>query len=287
MGHALLAAQLGLLIFGSLSGCQSEALIDLHSNADAGPDAATTGSATDSGETNLDAATKDAGLIDAGPPSEALVLRYDFAGDGTVVTDRVGDRDGEIAGGGALNGAGQLVMDGVDDHVVMPQGLFEGRSEVTFMAWVTWTGNRCWERIVDIGFRDQSTDWMPPVGALFVTALRCGHESVAAYIEVDRNMYSVRQGWPLPLDVQSHVAVTVADDAPNGSLHLYVNGALVAEGPMPYALSSLPDDQAFLGRSLWSHDPYFQGTFEEFRMYGRALRDDEVLTAFEAGPDAL
>ncbi len=61
------------------------------------------------------------------------------------------------------------------------------------------------------------------------------------------------------------------------TMRLYVDGWLAASGPT----TDLPADmgvttQNWLGRSLWTADPYFMGLLDEFRIYNRALSDNEV-----------
>ena len=48
----------------------------------------------------------------------------------------------------------------------------------------------------------------------------------------------------------------------------------------------LTDINNWLGRSQWN-DPYFNGQFEEFRIYNGALTDLDIATSYAAGPDAL
>jgi hypothetical protein len=44
-------------------------------------------------------------------------------------------------------------------------------------------------------------------------------------------------------------------------------------------------DYAFLGKSQFTNDPYFDGQIDEFRVYGRALSAAEILALYQfAGP---
>src|SRR5688500_4848254 len=73
-----------------------------------------------------------AGLLLALPPAataadvtDGLILRYDLSETaGTVVEDTSGnDRDGTLVGGGTWTGSQGLALDGVDDHVKLPNNI--------------------------------------------------------------------------------------------------------------------------------------------------------------------
>src|SRR5688500_12303545 len=57
-----------------------------------------------------------------------LVLRYDLTQtSGTTVTDTSGNgRDGTLSGGGTWNGGAGLTLDGVNDHVKLPNNVMAG-----------------------------------------------------------------------------------------------------------------------------------------------------------------
>jgi len=72
-----------------------------------------------------------------------------------------------------------------------------------------------------------------------------------------------------------HVAVVLVESSALG--WLYVNGVEVDE----QATELQPDDlgaidYAYLGRSQFSGDPYFDGKLDELRVYNRALSATEI-----------
>ncbi|MBN1361419.1 MAG: LamG domain-containing protein, partial [Sedimentisphaerales bacterium] len=72
-----------------------------------------------------------------------------------------------------------------------------------------------------------------------------------------------------------HVAITV--DGVAGQLVLYLDGAVVAEGPTTTLPSNLGNTtQNWIGRSQYTADPYFGGSVDDFRIYSRALTEPEV-----------
>jgi hypothetical protein len=61
-------------------------------------------------------------------------------------------------------------------------------------------------------------------------------------------------------------------------MRLYQDGRLVAEGPTAVLPSDLGETtENFLGRSQYAADAYYFGSLDEFRIYDRALSDEEIL----------
>src|SRR5262249_51380084 len=71
-----------------------------------------------------------------------------------------------------------------------------------------------------------------------------------------------------------------------GSVRLYLNGKRIAAGAATVSLNNIDDVNNWLGRSNWP-DPYFNGTFNEFRIYDGPLLDADVAANFALGPDLL
>ena len=90
---------------------------------------------------------------------------------------------------------------------------------------------------------------------------------------------------PLAAGAWYHVAVTL-----NGSTGvLYMNGVPVVTNT--YAVTLTPSGLGstannYLGKSQYS-DPYFDGLFDEFRIYGVALSAGEIAATDALGPDQM
>lgn len=88
-----------------------------------------------------------------------------------------------------------------------------------------------------------------------------------------------------------HYVVTV--DSATSRMVLYVDGLAVGNGSLTNAdgvrrtLGDVRDLDNWLGRSQYLADAFFLGSFDEFRIYAAALDADQVLLAFEAGPDVV
>jgi len=82
-----------------------------------------------------------------------------------------------------------------------------------------------------------------------------------------------------------HFAVVV--DQTNSLISLYTNGALSASGALSSSLSAINASNCWLGRSQYAGDPYFAGTFDEFRVYSAALSAADVAFSQSAGPNPV
>ncbi len=215
-------------------------------------------------------------------PTTTLVHHYDFAGEGVVVVDRVGDADGTLVGGVTLDGKGGVVLDGVDDYVDLPNGLLSVLEVVTLTAWIEWFGGECWQRIFDFGSSSGGED--TSTGAetsLFATPSSCSEThagpvtpfAVLAMFHVRGSAYTAYADTELPKNEKTLVALTVSVEQ---GLSLFVNGQLVAQTPVGLRVSSLDDQNVWLGRSQWGHDANFSGRYEDFRIYDGALSLDQL-----------
>ena len=76
-------------------------------------------------------------------------------------------------------------------------------------------------------------------------------------------------------------------DTAEGLMELYFDGQFVFSRSTDTTLADLTDVNNWLGRSNWSGDGNFDGKFNEFRIYGWALTEGQILGNFLAGPDQL
>lgn len=240
----------------------------------------------------------------------SLVHRYQFddASNSPVVLDSVGGANGQLvnlnAGGATnnFNGAGQLLLSGgaagstSAGYVNLPDGLVSGLQSVTIEAWVTWNGpaTTLWQRIFDFG-RNAAVDasgnpledaFANPGESYFFMTPDSGND--------DFPRFTVLQGTGLePIDVDSpllfpigtetHLAVVY--DPPDGVTRMYINGMRVRASGAPLPLSVVKDINDWLGRSQFAQDPFFAGSFDEFRIYDGALLDADIAASYTNGPE--
>jgi hypothetical protein len=167
-------------------------------------------------------------------------------------------------------------------YVSMPPSIFNGAAAVTVAFWIKVNTAQNWQRAFDVGI-NAHLDSAPYTGAkyFFLTT-----QNAASQIEIaiSSNGYSTAQLFYAnriaPADGWRHIAVTI--DGSQGVV--YVNGpGITGTRTTSNALTLRPSDlgtvdYAYLGKSPWSVDPYFDGQLDEVRVYRRALSSAEVQT---------
>src|ERR1022692_493127 len=216
-----------------------------------------------------------------------LLHRYSFNGaaGSTTISDSVGGADGTLnnpSGTAALTGTGQLTLDGnaSSGYVALPAGIISPLTNATFQTWVTWYGGPVWQRIFDFGtnFNGNGVSYsclFPNNGAN--GRLRYGI-NLGGEVDVDA---------PTALVISNEVAVTVAYNYSAQTAMIYVGGRKVGSGPLNKALFSIPDVNVWLGRSQFGADPYFQGGYDEFRIYSGVKSELQVSIDATTGPDTI
>ncbi len=234
----------------------------------------------------------------------APVHRYQFSeGTGTSVADSIGSADGVIRGAGATWSAGKLSLPGGSSgsaaYVDLPNGLISGLTDVTFEMWVANDGVQNWARIFDFGSSNFAEVPGPGGGGegrdYFFLAASRGANGNQQRVEIRNEdpagggIVTVDGNLATTLGTEYHHVVTYDADGAGAQAQIkyYRDGALVAQGNTPIQLSDLNDVNNWLGRSNWTADGNFEGTFNEFRIYDVALDQSEVTASQAAGPDAL
>lgn len=227
-----------------------------------------------------------AGLLLAVPPAasaaaadvtDGLLLRYDLTqASGTTVADTSGNgRDGTLVGGGTWTGTQGLALDGVDDHVKLPNNLMAGLSSITV-----------------------STDvYIEPsqAGNYFIFGL--GNPAVGSpasgsgYLMASGNNFraSVTNQWwnnerntaPSPGRALARgvwKTVTYTQTGTTGTL--YEDGVQVGQNTnvswLPSAIGNGTTTNNVLGESNYAADNSLKGKVRNFRIYDRALTSAEV-----------
>jgi hypothetical protein len=206
-----------------------------------------------------------------------------------MVTDSVGSAHGLVVGA-QLSGNGNVVLrsGGAEQYVDLPNGIIRSLPNMTVEAWVKWDGGAGWQRFFDFGSSDGPENvqglavtsfYLSPQGAgptTMVVALKRADQA-----PVDETRALSKQ--PLPVSIMTHVAVAI--DVANKLMNVYRDGAFDTAVVFNDSLSTLNDVNNWLGRSQYSNDPAFQGTIDEFRIYGSALSATQVQASFAAGPN--
>ncbi len=211
----------------------------------------------------------------------------------------VGPAGGAASGDGTWNRAtGQVCLGGGGSggsaYIDLPNGILSGLSTTTIEGWVTVNGNQNWSRVFDFGTSSAGEINAPGGGFngvdyLTLTAQVGGDQNVKR-LEIN-NGVTVDVVDPISAGQQFHFAVvydTVGDDLAPGvnRVRYYKNGVLMTAGTSSRPLSAIGSVNNWLGRSNWSGDNNTNGCYNELRIWGGALRQEDIAASFTAGPDA-
>jgi hypothetical protein len=169
-------------------------------------------------------------------------------------------------------------------YVSLPPAVFANATDITIATWVYVTTSQNWQNVLDVGTNAQLAN-NTSTGTRYMNLVpKNGGTNLAFAISKDG--YANEQTLTttaLPTAQWTHVAVVLT----TGQATLYINGLQVAASSSvtlrPTDLGAV--DYAYLGKSQFTANPYFDGAIDEFRVYGRALSSAEVaaLTVY-SGP---
>jgi alpha-L-arabinofuranosidase len=212
-----------------------------------------------------------------------LVHRYSFDEQGgSIVADSIGGAawNGSLPAGGSFSD-GQLALSAAaQQYVQLPGDILRGYTAVTLDAWVTFP-NQLPVNCFFFGFGNTNNG----VGAGYLfCAPRLGR---IAFTKTDYN--GEQSAGPGPdLSFQTNLHLTAIFNPPDGYIALYTNGALSAINQgVTVPLSSISNVYSYIGRSLYSVDPYPDMILDEFRIYSRELSPNEILASDALGPKRL
>jgi hypothetical protein len=170
--------------------------------------------------------------------------------------------------------------------VNFPNGLISGQTNVTLEAWVTWNGGAAWQRIFDFGSSSAGENNQGTGLTYFMLTPQSGSGPMRFAITTNSSSgeAGIQGQGAFPIGQPTEVAVSY--DFLAGSVVLYVNGQRITNGAASLPLNGINDVNVWLGRSQWT-DPYFNGQFDEFRIYNGAVSDAGIAASFAAGPNAL
>ena len=213
----------------------------------------------------------------------ALVHRYSFAETtGTNVTDSVGGQpgNGTLPRGGTWS-AGQLSLAAAaSQYVQLPAGIISNYAAVTVEAWATFP-NQLPVNCFFFGFGNS-------LGTSGTNYIFCAPR--AGRIAISGGNYSSEQNAYGNFDFSFHTNfhVTAVFNPPANSVALYTNGVLAGiNNSVTTPFTAVNDVYSFVGRSLYSGDPYADFTLDEFRIYNGALSAAEVAATQVLGPNQL
>jgi len=168
----------------------------------------------------------------------------------------------------------------------LPNGIISSLSNVTFEAWLTWNGGSQWQRIFDFG-NSSGGENVPGTGLTYLALTPRSSGNVLRFaVTTNSGGGEVAAAATQILTAGQPVHLAVSYDFLAGTSGLFLNGQRVGIGIAQAPLNQINDVNVWLGRSQWN-DPYFNGQFDEFRIYNGALSDQQLTASYAAGPDAL
>ncbi|MDL5200124.1 family 43 glycosylhydrolase [Streptomyces sp. ALI-76-A] len=213
-----------------------------------------------------------------------LLLHYDFdETGGTIARDSSGHGHhgtyvrtpgfGTGVDGGSFKMSGGASSSTTSPYVTIPGGVLKNADSVTVSTHVKWKGGDNFQWLFGLGPDSDRYLFASPSnggGKLFSAITKAtwsGEKQMTA-------------GSPLTPGEWQHVTVTV--DSATGTAVLYVDGIEAARATGVTIKPSELHDPAksysgYIGKSLYSPDPYFGGEVDDFRIYNRALSAAEVL----------
>lgn len=202
-----------------------------------------------------------------GPADTALLDSGPNGRDGVLVTG-LGNVPGYSFIPGKVGSALSL-DDARQGYVSLPAGLLADACEATLAAWVYLNSNtNAWGRIWDFG---QDTNMY-----MFFTPTNNINNVAKFAISIHGNTAEQVVSAPLPLAPLKWTHVAVVLGPSGGTLYLdgVVAGTNATMSLRPVHLGRTANN--YIGRSQFSADPYLDGAVDEFRVYDRALSQEEI-----------
>jgi hypothetical protein len=236
---------------------------------------------TGDGPTGPDAATSEGG-IDTGPTVPAPLGAWGFdEGSGTTSADLSGHgHAATLVGGATFTAAGKqgagLALDGATGYADVGLPLVDTAASFSVLAWANLSATGAWEVVLS---EDDTT------GSLFGLKLRGDGSNQfdfdAERTDVTSPAFVVAQSTTVAqTSTWVHLA-GVYDATGNGTLKLYVNGAVQANAAVGQPLLAATG-HLLVGRGLYNgvQGSYVHGTLDEVAVYGTALTDAQVAAVY-------
>ena len=213
-----------------------------------------------------------------------LVHRYSFNdGPGSATAaDSIGGAawNGTLPNGGTFSNGQLSLAAATKQFLQLPAGILSNYAAVTIEAWATFP-NQLPVNCFFYGFGNTN-------GTSGVNYIFCAPR--AGRIAITSGNYASEQNAAGAGDFSFHTNyhIMAVYNPPAGYLALYTNGVLAAiNNSVTIQFSSVSNLYSWIGRSLYSGDPYPDFSLDEFRIYSGALRTNEIAATQALGPGQL
>lgn len=235
-----------------------------------------------------------AGTFATSAAHAALIHQYTF-NNGTA-NDSVGTANGTLEGAATISN-GQLNLTGSNTvYVSLPAGAIDisQYTAVSFSIWFTApTTPAVNSQLFSLGGTISGGTnsgrgygyiiGNPATGgtANYRTAISAGSNSEPGYSYGET---TINGGLTSSIVGNGQHQLVVTDN--NSTLSIYLDGSLMNSAAIPSKnlLSGLSDSLAYIGKSVYTSDPGFAGSINEFDIYSNALSTTDVANAYAAGP---
>ena len=168
----------------------------------------------------------------------------------------------------------------LQQYVQLPAGILSNYTAVTIESWVTFPD----EIAVNCFFFGFGT-FSGNTGYNYIfCAPRAGRAAITS------GNYSSEQNANTGVDFSYHTNLHLAlvFNPPGGYLAIYTNGVLAAiNNSVTVGFNSVSNLYSWIGRSLYSGDPYPDFSLDEFRIYNGALQPADIAATQILGPDQV
>ncbi|MBT2499326.1 family 43 glycosylhydrolase [Agromyces sp. ISL-38] len=207
-------------------------------------------------------------------PDERLVAHYTLdETSGAVAADLSGNgRDATIVGGPTLTGGEGVRLDGVDDHVRLPNNILAGLTSITVSTEVLIRTTQSTPYFIyGMGNTSSGTGngYLFSTGNAYRSSIASGNWSTEQTVNSGANL--ARGVWK---------TITYTLDDPSNTARIYLDGVQVAQNTnvtiTPGSIGNGVTAANYLGRSVYTADRYLAGSLRDFRIYDVALTAQEV-----------
>jgi hypothetical protein len=211
---------------------------------------------------------------------------------GSVLPDMSGHgNDATLSASGSYNfgsegkvGNSLTLLKANSGYVSMPPAMFRGLTQITITAWVKIVTAVSWQRLFDIGVNaglvnDPITGTNTISYMNFVPQDYSGPSAVFGITNTGyANLHRISTS-ALAAGTWRHVAIVLSGST--GTLYVDAGSPIVNTSMTlrPADLGTI--DYAFIGRSQFSTDPYFDGQIDEFRIHSRVLSAAEITALYQ------
>ena len=218
--------------------------------------------------------------------AQTLAHRYSFFSEpngSTIATDVVASANGTLQGGAAIT-SGQLVLNAASGtYLNLPSGMINnGYSAVTIETWASFGALPVNCFFWGFGNTDGSgagEDYVfcaPKSGRVAITGSDPGYTG-----EQNANSGADWSSW-------TNLHIVAIYNPPANQVVLYTNGFLAAvNSSATTPISAVNDVYSYLGRSLYTSDPYAPLSVSEFRIWNGALSAQQVALDAASGPSQI